>query len=969
MEWIPRELPSKAGTNPICVPPKVGQKRPTTSPAPVIASPHNFQSSSGGVGITSGAVPSPLLNAINVDHNVCLSTNHPGGQSQVVTTAPQAQQKIVGMPGGLSTTGPNARGPFAAALRNLAKQADIKEEDDIETRERNERSLPPGAAQSVQSNNSSTQNSNSSRLPLASDRLNSSGASGNNSEERCSGKKYSVQSPQPPEKVARLNSMTSAGGMQPELLARSGFQPYRSDERMLHSASAFQIDGYSPFSAIPGMPPGAFLNPAGLPYSEQLYLDQRYQMLRAAGVHHTHPHALYPSLTSAYAPHLYSMIPAAALGIGPALHERIKLEEEHRARIVREEERERELQREKERELREQREREREQREREQREREQREKEKRDKEQKEKEAREREFREIRERERQQLLSTSVHYSNQLYSPLGRNILGTVLPHLNLSLRPPSTGLHGLSPLSPYHSGNQRQNLHAMSLNFGLSGIPPLSHGPAGIPHHLQHAAMGLAHSAASGLSHPGFSTSTLGLTHHGLTHPHMPPHPAMTSGPQVPPHVSPNACLPNTSTASPSPHSLNLSANNSNIGSRLPEQNIITSSAASPSQGSISIVQPHNINPLYYAHNSSHMAPTHATAAAPNSMSPYMTQQGQGARSLATVGTNHAVSSSPISMKIPTSTSSGGTPVNCMSNMLIQNDGNLSESPHSIHHTPASQAATPRRLSAEKTINAANIGQMPLSMENATLDLSGSNSNSSNQAPSSTINLSGINARNINSAHFEMNVAESGSNSNKDRSASKNYPLKSSTPPTSDRMLPTPINAAVADVAAVSTTGSNMLLDSLTPEDICHSSPISGGGTQLESKLAILEKHSNNENQKNVELVSTSDNNFTVFQSKISPVSSNVLNELSLKSSAKSSHANIESSKQYNLVATSIAKASSPTSDFASNAGVTSTTSGTTSPPVVSSSTNLAHTPPNIRPDEAVSSATPPATFAKASSR
>jgi len=45
--------------------------------------------------------------------------------------------------------------------------------------------------------------------------------------------------------------------------------------------------------------------------------------------------------------HLYSMMPGAALGISPAMHDRMKLEEEHRARLAREEEREREIQREK----------------------------------------------------------------------------------------------------------------------------------------------------------------------------------------------------------------------------------------------------------------------------------------------------------------------------------------------------------------------------------------------------------------------------------------------------------------------------------------------------------------------------------------------------------------------------------------------------------------------------------------------
>lgn len=47
--------------------------------------------------------------------------------------------------------------------------------------------------------------------------------------------------------------------MQSELLARSGFQPYRPDERHLHPAGAqFPMDAFSPFSPIPGLQPGEF---------------------------------------------------------------------------------------------------------------------------------------------------------------------------------------------------------------------------------------------------------------------------------------------------------------------------------------------------------------------------------------------------------------------------------------------------------------------------------------------------------------------------------------------------------------------------------------------------------------------------------------------------------------------------------------------------------------------------------------
>lgn len=44
---------------------------------------------------------------------------------------------------------------------------------------------------------------------------------------------------------------------QPELMARSGFQPYRPDERLTHPAGPFAMDAYGPsFGGIPGMPPG-----------------------------------------------------------------------------------------------------------------------------------------------------------------------------------------------------------------------------------------------------------------------------------------------------------------------------------------------------------------------------------------------------------------------------------------------------------------------------------------------------------------------------------------------------------------------------------------------------------------------------------------------------------------------------------------------------------------------------------------
>lgn len=227
-----------------------------------------------GGGGGSGSGPS-TSNTTHVNHASGLPTNHIGAQSPSIAqqqhhahqqavaaaaaaAAAQAQQQLVGVPGALNSAAASARGPFAAALRNLAKQADIKEEDDVAVRDRNDRSMPPVGVQpavGVSNVNTVVQNSNPSRVPSANDRLSSSSISASNTDERSAAKKRSAPSPQPAEKVARLNP-SQAATMQPELLARSGFQPYRSDERLMHPAGAFPLDAYSPFAGIAGMPPG-----------------------------------------------------------------------------------------------------------------------------------------------------------------------------------------------------------------------------------------------------------------------------------------------------------------------------------------------------------------------------------------------------------------------------------------------------------------------------------------------------------------------------------------------------------------------------------------------------------------------------------------------------------------------------------------------------------------------------------------
>ncbi|XP_017053794.1 uncharacterized protein LOC108096603 isoform X2 [Drosophila ficusphila] len=806
-----RPVPGKKTTSPKQydkskeVPPKAGQKRPATSPAPHIPVPHHLQTppGGGGGGLPGSSVansPVPTSAGGNALMNHALPSNHIGtpspsqhqqhqqhqqqqqqqhqAQQQAVAAAVQQQLAAgVGLPpGAIGAASASSRGSFAAALRTLAKQADNKEEEVAGDRSGVPTSgaggPPPPSSSSNQGGLNSVANRVGSERP-GEDRVSSN-------------KKRSPPSPQPPEKIARLSHTPQTASLQPELLARSGFQPYRSDERLMHPAGAFPLEAYSHFAGLPGIPPAAFLNPAGLPYTEQLYLEHRYQLFRAAGAHPSHPHAaaLYPQMASPYS-HLYSMMPGAALGISPAMHDRMKLEEEHRARLAREEEREREMQREKERELREQREKE--QREKEQREKEQREREQREKEQREKEARERKLRdEERERERErQLLNASHHYSNQLYSPLNRNLLGSMIPHLNMSLRGPPGALHGLPGMSHYHAAAanaQRQSPHgAMGLNLGMAGlpgvgVPPLGgHGP-NLQHHLQQAAMGLAHPGAAGLTHPGFSAAALGLSAHphslNLSHPHMSPHHPASLAHQLPPHTSSagggglSNSIPVTASSSlsaSSPHSsLNLTA-----AVKLSADQVPTSTPSGGVSGSglpPTTSSSHIPNMGHYYHHG-HLAAMHAAAAAASGMTPTAAHQQQPL----------SLPSSPkITPPITPSSSANG--------------GRAGGSPHAMRHHIAAAVAAAAQQSA-----LIDKAATPVNHEPTTLDLTGSNSNSSNQAPS--------NASSGQPANHEINGAESNGasqgESKEQVAAIKEDPLKSSPPPVALEKKPATPNAAV----------------------------------------------------------------------------------------------------------------------------------------------------------------------------
>ncbi|KAL9917243.1 MAP7 domain-containing protein plexus isoform 2-T8 [Glossina fuscipes fuscipes] len=1077
------------------VPPKPGQKRPATSPAPVVQSSHHLQSPSTtttGGGNSGNAVQNPSPNNPNsalLNHS--LPPNHLGTHSPslvqqhqqhqnhqqavaAAAAAAQVQQQLVGVSGALNAATTSARGPFASALRNLAKQADIKEEEEVSARDRNERPVvgtnivaTPSIGTSTAGGVSITANSQQSRTPLANERLGTSSSlavAASNSDDRSSAaKKRSAPSPQPAEKIPRLNPVQNST-IQPELLARSGFQPYRSDERLLHPAGPFPLEAYSPFAGLPGMPPGTFLNPASLPYSDQMYLDQRFQLLRAAGAHASHPHALYPPMASPYASHLYSMLPGAALGLAPGLHERIKLEEEHRARLAREEERERELQREKERELREQRERE--QREKEQREREQREKEQREKEQKEKEAREREMRErekeARERDRQQLLS-SHHYSNPLYNPLNRNLLGSMIPHLNLGLRAPPNPLHGLSGISPYHAAaNQRQSPHgAMGLNLGLpglAGVPTLPHVPPNMPHHLQQAALGLTHpaaAAAAGLTHPGFSAAALGLAHHslGLGHPHISPHhPAITSTHQLPPQSTSTV---HTTAATTSLHtSLNLSNSNSSAQVRLSEPSTNVTSSV-PSAPTVVVSSSHSSTPtlsshipsmsssLYYAHHPSHLAALHAAAAAGN-LPPSVTQPGGSTLPPLPLTNNVNLNSySTASGKLTTQASVTSTNAQNSSNSGSNNSSNnrAVPSPHAMRHHIVN--VVPQVTGNDKP---STTGIAPQTHEPTTLDLTGSNSNSSNHAPSTVSNAESIRLSGAATTN-EVNGIDSSSGSREDNCKEQTEDLRKSGSPMNDKKPP-PTNSPTT-TAATPTTGivnrspeaaqtqqqrsSPIGGGQLNADTISHSTGGGGGGTvtstavnrnsnsnvspgpgkhlitQLEqsqnpeiglttkTNTINAEVHLHHQQQQQPQSRTRSPKSTTPVniennsknsqqQQQTQSNSINTLNKTQMNQpyltaplttatpptpaplapviiNTTLTAANNESGAASNTV---VASQCSP--DTISVTGVTSTTSGNTSPPVVSSSTNAANASPQTNfPDDAIVTSVTPSTANTAS--
>lgn len=219
---------------------KYGQKRPETSPIP---SPmhHHGQSSHGG----QTTVMPAHMNSQSIQQH-----HHSQHKSQNNLQA--------------SANSRSNEQSFAAALRSLAKQKiDVKDEEMTQQggESKNSNSNPRGSEKDQEAMRQS------------------SGSRGMQYDNRPTDMR-NLTSPQPPEKkvcstlhfrfqsdsncsfhlkIPRLSSNANqpSANMQSELLARSGFQPYRPDERHIHPAGAqFPMDAFGPFGPMPGLQPG-----------------------------------------------------------------------------------------------------------------------------------------------------------------------------------------------------------------------------------------------------------------------------------------------------------------------------------------------------------------------------------------------------------------------------------------------------------------------------------------------------------------------------------------------------------------------------------------------------------------------------------------------------------------------------------------------------------------------------------------
>ncbi|XP_033607966.1 genetic suppressor element 1 isoform X2 [Cryptotermes secundus] len=304
-------------------------------------------------GVPPGTKPSPgshILPSVASQnkHHRSGAPSLPGGH-----TVPGPGPGVgVGVP---PTQPPSSSGgrSFAAALRNLAKQAvppaerDSEGEPSAASHQVSPKRGPPPLVHGASPTTNAGQETRKDRGGSAHEQpVTSRGASSRPTDE---GPLYTGTS-----------GRSSGGGSVPASgseITRSGFQPYRPED------SAHRLGAQHPPAAAPPPPPPFGLDPAVAynPYhhslyptahlqhaysrlDEQLYLE-RYGILRPP---------LFPPIPPSYMYMRYpqDILPSPIGLISPVMHERLKLEEEHRAREsrLRDEEKEREQERERERE-------------------------------------------------------------------------------------------------------------------------------------------------------------------------------------------------------------------------------------------------------------------------------------------------------------------------------------------------------------------------------------------------------------------------------------------------------------------------------------------------------------------------------------------------------------------------------------------------------------------------------------------
>ncbi|KYQ47338.1 hypothetical protein ALC60_13673 [Trachymyrmex zeteki] len=190
---------------------------------------------------------------------------------------------------------------FAAALRSLAKQAGPAPQEEEPRASPKNRAPPPLVRGPSPAKERSTHERRPEEIPSL----------------------YTTARPVETSK----HSVTAAAT---ELLARSGFQPYRPEHHPAHPP-AFALDPATYSAYHPGLYPPPHL-PHAYRLEEQLYLE-RCGMIRPP---------LFPGLPSyplyglRYSPDMLPPPPASLGLMSPVMHERLKLEEEHRLRQARE---------------------------------------------------------------------------------------------------------------------------------------------------------------------------------------------------------------------------------------------------------------------------------------------------------------------------------------------------------------------------------------------------------------------------------------------------------------------------------------------------------------------------------------------------------------------------------------------------------------------------------------------------------